>query len=307
MNQLNNAVSRRAAHAAIAVTTAVVISLGTGPAARAQSDGSGETMYAVTAGNRLVTFNSNDPCTIAWSSAVTGLQSREQILGIDFRPANKKLYALGSSNRLYMIDTTTARATLVGTNPFSVSLVGTAFGFDFNPAVDRIRVVSNSGQNLRLHPDTGVVAATDKSLNYTGAPQVKSIAVGAAYTNPDTDPNTGTALYDIDAAFDLVALQSPPNDGVLSIVGEMRVGTTGLTGFDISKANIGYAAVLRDGIGPDADLDWDARAGGDVSSPIAPACGTSRLVTIDLKSGVAAERGAIGTLSPIRALAVQLQ
>ncbi len=296
--------TRTVAHAAIAIAATLV--LGTNPqGANAQTPSA--TVYAVTAGNRLVIFNSNDPCTIAWGSPISGMQPREQVLGIDFRPANNKLYALGSSSRLYVIDPTTAKASMVGTQPLTVTLAGTAFGFDFNPVVDRIRVVSNSGQNLRLHPDTGAVAATDKPLNYTNAPQVKALAVGAAYTNPDTDPATGTALYDLDAAFDLLALQAPPNDGVLSIVGEMRVGVTGLTGFDISKANIAYAAVLRDGLGTDADLDLDARVSGDVGNPAAPGCGTSRLVTVDLKTGIATDRGTIGTLSPIRALAVQLQ
>ena len=31
----------------------------------------------------------------------------------------------------------------------------TEWGFDFNPTVDRIRVVNDRGANLRLHPDTG--------------------------------------------------------------------------------------------------------------------------------------------------------
>jgi hypothetical protein len=31
--------------------------------------------------------------------------------------------------------------------------------------VDRIRVVSNTGQNLRLNPDLGTVAAIDGNLN----------------------------------------------------------------------------------------------------------------------------------------------
>jgi hypothetical protein len=266
---------------------------------------SGDTLYGVTAGNRLVTFNSNSPCTIAWSAPISGLQPRESLLGIDFRPANKKLYGLGSSSRLYVIDTTTGKASVVGSQPFSVTLSGSEFGFDFNPTVDRIRVVSNSGQNLRLHPDTGAVAATDKALNYKDAPQVKANVTGAAYSNPDTDPNTGTVLYDLDAAFDLLATQVPPNDGVLNIAGELRVGVTGLTGFDISSANVAYAALLRSGPGADADVDLDARTGGAVANP--SDCGASRLVTLDLKTGAATDRGAIGTVSPLRALAVALR
>jgi hypothetical protein len=264
-------------------------------------------VYAVTAANRLVSFSSSNPCKIITNTRIRGLQPGEQILGMDFRPANGKLYGLGSTSRLYVLDPKTNWATAVGTQPFSVTLSGSAFGFDFNPAVDRIRIVSNNGQNLRVHPDTGAVVAKDGALNYINAPNVKTTVVGAAYTNPDTDPNTPTALYDIDAGFDLMALQNPPNNGVLSIVGVTNLNTTALTGFDISKANVGYAAALRDGIGNDGDLDLDAWAGGGLGDPNSPNCGASRLVTIDLKTGIAKEIGAIGTLSPVRALAVQLQ
>jgi hypothetical protein len=33
------------------------------------------------------------------------------------------------------------------------------FPIDFNPVVDRIRIMSDAGQNLRVHPDTGAVVA----------------------------------------------------------------------------------------------------------------------------------------------------
>ena len=41
----------------------------------------------------------------------------------------------------------------------SPPLNGTGFGFAFDPVADRIRVVSDSEQNLRINPDTGTVAA----------------------------------------------------------------------------------------------------------------------------------------------------
>jgi hypothetical protein len=43
---------------------------------------------------------------------------------------------------------------------FMPVLAGTSFGFDFNPTVDRIRLVSDSGQNLRLNPNSGAGATT---------------------------------------------------------------------------------------------------------------------------------------------------
>ena len=43
-------------------------------------------------------------------------------------------------------------------------LSGTAFGVDFNPMADRLRVVSDAEQNLRANADTGATT-TDATLN----------------------------------------------------------------------------------------------------------------------------------------------
>ena len=77
------------------------------------------------------------------------------------RPAGRQLIALTNRSRLYSVQRTRAIATPIGANPFMPALAGSAFGFDFNPTVDRIRVVSGSGQNLRLTiqapPNDGVL------------------------------------------------------------------------------------------------------------------------------------------------------
>src|SRR5678809_1253267 len=93
-----------------------------------------ELIYGVTTTNLLVSFNSGAPGTILSSVAITGLQAGETILGIDFRPATKQLYGLGSTSRIYTISLSTGAATAVG-SPFTPALSGTAFGFDFNPTV----------------------------------------------------------------------------------------------------------------------------------------------------------------------------
>lgn len=119
-----------------------------------------QTIYGVTVFNNLVSFERASPTTIYSRVPMTGLQPSEQILGIDFRPANGLLYGLGSTSRLYTINTATGVATQVGAGQFSPLLSGADFGFDFNPSVDRIRVVSNTDQNLRLNPDTGAGTKT---------------------------------------------------------------------------------------------------------------------------------------------------
>ena len=127
--------------------------------------------------------------------------------------------------------------------PFSPALSGTEFGFDFNPTVDRIRVVSNTGQNFRLNPDTGAVAGSDTNLN--GA---ATTAVGSAYTN-DFAGAPATTLYAIDATSDSLYIQGnpSPNGGVLLLVGPLGFNTDGRVGFDISNPQI-FPDAVADGL-----------------------------------------------------------
>src|SRR3954470_24850821 len=118
------------------------------------------------ANNNLVRFESPAPGTIISTIAITGMIGGDIIVGLDFRPLDGKLFGLGSGSRLYIIDPPTGVATQVGTGTFAVPLSGTSFGFDFYPVTDRIRVVSDTNQNLRLDPNTGAVVVTDTNLIY---------------------------------------------------------------------------------------------------------------------------------------------
>ncbi|MBL8238821.1 MAG: DUF4394 domain-containing protein [Bryobacterales bacterium] len=199
-----------------------------------------ETAYAINGRQLLVRFDTNTPAFTDDSKIIRGLQPGESILGIDFRPANGTLYGLGSHNRLYTIDVSTGIASPVGSAPFATPLQGTEFGFDFNPTVDRIRVVSNTGQNLRLHPDTGAVAAVDGPLNSDSMAPYR--IVGAAYTNSVAGATT-TVLYGIDAELRALVTQNPPNDGKLNPVGMMNIDMSEVAGFDISPRS-GVAFVV---------------------------------------------------------------
>lgn len=222
--------------------------------------------------NQLLNIDSASPGTISATVSITGLQLGENILGIDFRPANGILYGLGSSSRLYSINTQTGAASQVGASG-AFALSGSSFGFDFNPVPDRIRVVSNTGQNLRLNPNDGTLAATDASLN-PGTPNVS----GAAYTNSFAGAAT-TTLYVIDSTTDQLYIQSPPNNGTLTSVGALGFDVTQSISFDIAfPGNIGYAA-LQVGTG------------------------NSSLYTINLSTGAATLVGGIGSGQSITGLA----
>jgi hypothetical protein len=262
----------------LAVAAALVCAAGLGHAADAEA---AELFYGVDAQNRIVTFDGAATTSIV-RRPITGLQTGEQILGLDVRPANKQLLALGSTSRLYRVDPATGAATAVAATPFAPPLAGTTFGFDFNPTVDRIRLTADSGQNLRLHPDTGATAAIDGPLAYAaGGPGAGTTPriVASAYTNSVAGATT-TQLFNLDAARDALVLQNPPNNGTLVNVGSLGIDVGDNTGFDISAVDgVAYVA---------------AQLGQGRSS---------QLYTVNLSTGAATLVGRIGGRSPLRALA----
>ncbi len=245
------------------------------------STASAETFAAVDSKNRLYTFSDSKPGD--WKRvALKGLSSGERIVGLDVRPANRQLVAITNQSRLYTVSRSKRTVTAIGGGPFMPALSGSSFAFDFNPMVDRIRLASTGGQNLRLHPDTGAVAMADKALVYKAgdpAAGMPPAALGAAYTN-NVRGATTTTLYDIDTARDTLVIQAPPNDGVLSTVGPLGVDLAGPLGFDIS-ARDGAAYVL-------------ARRSG------AP---RSRLFRVDLMTARAKSIGAVAKAPSLVALA----
>lgn len=257
----------------------------TGPAGSAN----GRTIYAVDGANGLLVFGALRPDNILRKVTITNVQAGENIVGIDFGPVDRKLYALGSSSRVYTLDTLTAVATLVGTTAFTPALSGANFGFDFNPVPNRIRVHSNTAQNLRLVPSLGgatdgTVAATDAALTYAvgdaGAGTTPAIA-GTAYTNSVSGATT-TVLYAIDFSRDVLTTLANPNDGIMTTVGSLGVNTTADVGFDIAGNN-GTAYVTL-------------TVGGGFSG--------STLYVINLASGALFPVGGVANASPIRGIAI---
>ncbi|MEO5820048.1 MAG: DUF4394 domain-containing protein [Vicinamibacteraceae bacterium] len=225
-----------AVRAAGRILAVCVVALGAlGSATRADA----ATAFALTSTNQIVTFDTNTPGSPSSIVAITGLQPAENALAIDLRPATGQIYLLGSTSRLYVVSPVTGIAVAVG-GPFTPALSGASFGFDFNPTVDRIRVVSDTGQNLRLNPDTGAVASEDTPLNIVaGTPHI----VGSAYANNFAGA-TATALYAIDSTTNALYVQNPPNAGVLTLVGPLGFDVTDAVGFDISaNDNRAYAIV----------------------------------------------------------------
>lgn len=226
-----------------------------------------ETIFAVTTTQQLVQFNAGQPQRTLSSLALTGLAAGDTLMGIDYRVARGQLFGLGTSGQLYRIDTKTGAASAVGT-PVSLPAGSTEWGFDFNPTVDRIRVVGNSGVNMRLHPDTGAVIDAD--------PNTPGLQVDGPLMFDASDANAGRASYVVAAGYTynkdyeklttnyaldgrqgaLVRQGSQegaqpvvsPNTGRLWTVGALGVGSFEKATLDISDlSNAAYSAITADG------------------------------------------------------------
>lgn len=237
-----------------------------------------EMIVAVTADNKLIRFNGGQPQRIQSSLALKGLQPGEQVLGIDFRVARNQLYLLASSGQLYRVKVADATLEPIGA-PVGLPASGGQWGFDFNPTVDRIRVVHETGANLRRHPDNGSQVDGNPGLDGlqgdgtlmfdasdANANKIVRIA-GAGYTYNKQDEKL-TTNYAIDLAQGLLVTQGTkegvapavsPNTGRLFTVGLLGIKPQRLQ-FDISDVN-NAAYIAADEAGGDAVYRVDLASG----------------------------------------------
>jgi hypothetical protein len=213
-----------------------------------------ELIVGLTTQNSLITFDSSTPGSVSSAVAIVGLVSGDQIAGIDRRASpganNRVLYAFavnGGTGRIYTVDATIGTAVLASTlvadpsdttAPFPFSgVLGSSFGVDFNPVPDRLRVVSDTGQNLRINVDNGLtqldgpLAYAAGDPNFGTAPNIQAVA----YTNSVVAASS-TALFGIDISknTDLLVQHTNPNGGVLASVAPLSFNSSNLIGYDIS-------------------------------------------------------------------------
>jgi hypothetical protein len=231
--------------------------------------------YGLTGGSSLVKFDASNTSRARNLGAITGLAAGEKIVAVDFRPSIGILYGLGDRSNLYEIAmgsaAATRRSSLKTPDGAPVALRGSRFAIDFNPTNDLLRVIGDTGQNLRVNVDSGVATA-EQAVAYGGAVSgsARPRIVGAAYSNNDNDSfvdpplvpfdrptPTGTKLYTIDATRNALASQDPSaGSSSLRAVGSLRRSAGPAVGFDIYSApnsegntafNIAYASLLRGG------------------------------------------------------------
>lgn len=243
----------------------------------------------------LLTFNVNNPRVSNPAITITGIATSQTIVGLDVRPATGELYALGyvqatGEARLYVINPMSGAAVGIGSSSVVLPSNMGKVSFDFNPTVDRIRVVGSGNANLRMHPTTGLVVATDGNLAFaaTDVNAGKDPSIGAAaYTNSYIG-STATTLYNYDDSLNVLTTQIPPNDGILN-----TVGRTGL------KVNLAA---------PNTDMDiyYDPIRRTNRAFLIANTGNNTTLYVINLNTGAASLMSFLRTKTIITDIAVAI-
>ena len=213
------------------------------------SGGGGPTplvLIGVDGAGNLYTFSVSAPSTLSGPVAITGLAVGERVVGIDVRPLTGGLYGLavdaggtGTNARLLLIDAGTGATTPIGAAlVVPVGDPGVRYGFDFNPTVDRIRVVNSADVNFRIDPNSGAAAPADTALNPAGQ-LIGSVAYDR--NTPGGGP-TDTTAYVLNLTTGMlqtlggVNAVPSPNTGTLTNVGPLGVGVDAgpASGFDIA-------------------------------------------------------------------------
>ena len=200
-------------------------------------------MAGLTEDGMLVTFDS-DAAALQKMMPVSGVGGK--LIGIDVRPTDGKLYGVSTNNQIYTIDLATGAAAAVSalSQAFPASKAAVV---DFNPAADRLRLMSSDGTNYRINVDTGAVTV-DGTLKFDSSDMHAGktpMVTGGAYTNSFAGTKE-TALYNIEGTTGTLVLQAPPNDGVLKSKGILGAPTSGMAALDIMSdgkgANMAFGA-----------------------------------------------------------------
>lgn len=205
--------------------------------------------------HHLVSFRANAPSVLLTDIPLIGRGTQEYLIGLDIRPATGELYALGIENttmRVVRVNTVTGELTSANSNNVIPLASATYYGMSFNPVVDRLRLVSDTGFNLRINPNDGTLTAADTGVAYAPGdvnvgklPKVVHIAHSNHYVGA-----TSTTLYGIDtktaALVRIGGVDGNPsaNGGELSTIGVLGISPSSFGGFDIqSGTNTAYAAL----------------------------------------------------------------
>lgn len=262
-------------------------------------------------GTDLVSFLPSAAGTPSAPVAITGLAGGESLLDIDFRVTgnaqrNRQLVGVSNQNRLYDINPATGAASngrvLKTAAGADVTLSG-GTALDFNPVPDLLRLITTSGQNLRINVDADNGVTVDSTIS--GA---TSGLMAAAYTNSFVG-TTATALYGIDAASGaLVRVGADPATGGACMPMAPAVPDAGNPNCGV-VTTVGPLGVVTPPLSQLGDMDIVGGRNGYALAALQPSGGgLSTLVRVNLGTGAAISLGNVATGgAAVRSIALRVQ
>ncbi|HEU0175733.1 MAG TPA: DUF4394 domain-containing protein [Blastocatellia bacterium] len=214
-------------------------------------------IYALNTNNVILVLRPGDT---NFSRLVRVTQANGNLIGIDFRPADNRLYALTDTRTLYTIALGAAN---LG-NVTKISTMSPRFNagyqslMDFNPVVDAIRFIGSDNSNYAVVKDANGIlntTAVQTSLTYP-APDVnagKDPNVACGSYNNNVAGATVTLFYGIDYALDTFVFIPPATPGGSSNTGGGQLQTIG---------NLVTPAGARINFAPTTDFDINTNANG---------------------------------------------
>ncbi len=227
--------------------------------AGALSSAQAKVIFALTDDNWILSIDSAAPGTLLFGAPVVGgLQPGESLSAIDIRPATGDMMGVGTSKILYDVFATNGTGLPIAVaspvaDSFDGTLTGDKVGMDFNPTVDRIRLTTNMGSNLRLNPVTGNLSAQDTALS----PPTGIVETAYDRSYPGASETT---LFGLDAVNNsLVRIGGingtpSPNGGAVTQIGPLGVDFGNNSALDFSGTDL-LAILNIDGISTLVSLD----------------------------------------------------
>lgn len=236
-------------------------------------------IFGLTTSNEIKVFDSSSPSSIQSSGTVSGLNTGDRLVALDYQAASGNLLMLGSHSTVYKLNSLSGSsfaATLL--NSLDPKVPGNDFGFDFNPAFMSgafARIITNENDNRVINGTSG---------QYLNPVEKTDVFYGAGDANEGANPNIVGIAYDNNVA-GAVSTQQFGIDSSLGILTTVanNAGTLATVG------NLGIGGPIS------SELGFDIAASGEAFASI-----NSSLYSIDLGSGAASWIGAISGAETIR-------
>lgn len=206
--------------------------------------------YALTPGGQeIVVF---DPANPAGATTVALSGDAQRLDAFDFRPDTGELIGFdATSDQYFRVDPNTGATTRIDDGALS-RVPGGSLDVDFNPTIDRLRLVTGGEDNIVFNPNNGATTIVTDLFYAAGDPNAGANGgqinvIGNAYTNSFAGATT-TTQFVIDSATDSLGILAN-NAGSITTVGGLTLGgeafdARGNGGFDIffdEGENIAYA------------------------------------------------------------------